>query len=211
MIKTCELRLSETTLDKLMLLFWEKGYFLTSLHDISLAAGISRTLLYKHFGGKQGLFHAMLKRFRSKVVVSATLHLQDPAHGMEGIQQFFMQFIECNRAVAESQGCFMIAVAANLPIHEPEAARVIEEFIHHLRALFYKNLRWQQLEKKLQVDVDTEAAADFLVGNVVGLMTLLRSAHDAKMIKHHVQNIIQYLSLLSVRKTTGQTNLHLLY
>ncbi len=208
--KTRDLILSEAVLDKLMLLFWEKGYFHTSLQDISLAAGISRTHLYKCFGGKQGLFHSMLMRFRSQVVVAATQCIQDPSAGMSGIEQFFKQFIECSREVAQSQGCFMIAVAANLPVHEPEAARVIEEFIHYLRSLFYKNLRWQQKEKLLQADLNTEMTADYLVGNVVGLMTLLRSAADAKMLCHHVQCVIQHLSLLPVRKISYQANLHLI-
>lgn len=210
MVKASELNLPEAAIDKLMLLFWDKGYFHTSLQDITEAAGISRTNLYKHFGGKQGLFHSMLKRFRSQVVVAATQCLQDPACGMQGIEQFFMQFIECGRELAQSQGCFMIAVAANLPVHEPEAARVIEEFIHYLRALFYKNLRWQQKEKKLQADLNTDMTADFLVGNVVGLMTLLRSATDPRMLSNQVHCVIQYLTLISVKKISNQTNLHLI-
>lgn len=210
MEKTCELILSEAALDKLMLLFWDKGYFQTSLQDISIAAGISRSHLYKHFGGKQGLFHSMLKRFRSSVVVAATQCMQDPAAGMQGIEQFFRQFIECNRQLAQSQGCFMIAVAANLPIHEPEAARVIEEFIHHLRSMFYKNLRWQQKEKILHAELNTEMTADFLVGNVVGLMTLLRSATDPKMLSNQVHSVIQFLATLSTRKIAHQASLHLI-
>lgn len=210
MTKTREPILSDSTLDKIMLLFWEKGYFETSLQDIAQAAGVSRAVLNRHFGSKQGLFYAILQRFRSKVVVDATQLLNDPMMGMNGIKQFFMQFVECTREVAGSDGCFMIAVAANLPVHEPEAARVIEEFIHYLRALFYKNLRWQQTEKLLVEDVNPEMVADFLVGNVVGLMTLLRAASEPRMLQNQVKSIIQYLSGLSARKSMGQGTLHLI-
>jgi TetR/AcrR family transcriptional regulator, transcriptional repressor for nem operon len=200
--------LSDISLDKIMLLFLEKGYFDTSLDDIALTAGVSRQSLSRNFGGKQGLFHAMLQRFRGQVVVDATLTLNDPSLGMDGIKQFFMQFIQCGRELATSQGCFMIAVAANLPVHEPEAARVIEEFIHYLRSLFYKNLRWQQKEKQIDVDVNTEMVADFLVGNVVGLMTMLRSASDPRMLRHQVEAIIHYLS--SIRRMPTPNNLHVI-
>ena len=201
--------LSDITLDKIMLLFLEKGYFDTSLEDIAFVANVNRSMLSRHFGGKQGLFHAMLQRFRGKVVVDATAALNDPSLGMEGIKQFFTQFIECSRELASSHGCFMIAVAANLPVHEPKAARVIEEFIHYLQSLFYKNLRWQQKEKQLDAEVNTEMLADFLVGNVVGLMTLLRSASDPRMLQHQVQAIIHYVSALS-RRMTVQNNLHVI-
>ena len=200
--------LSDTTLDKIMLLFLEKGYFDTSLNDIAVAANANRSMLSRHFGGKQGIFHAMLQRFRGKVVVEATAALHDSSLGMDGIKQFFMQFIECSRELASSQGCFMIAVAANLPVHEPQAARVIEEFIHYLQSLFYKNLRWQQKEKQLDAEVNTEMLADFLVGNVVGLMTLLRSASDPRMLQHQVQAIIHYLSTL--RRVVAPNNLHVI-
>lgn len=210
MEKTRELILSEAALDKLMLLFWDKGYFHASLQDISIAAGISRSHLYKHFGSKQGLFYSMLKRLRSSVVVTAAQCIQDPAAGMHGIEQFFRQFIGCNRECAQSQGCFMITVAANLPMHEPEAALVLEEFIHYLRSMFYKNLRWQQKEKILQADLNTEMTADFLVGNVVGLMALLRSTTDTRMLSNQVHSVIQYLSTLPIRKVSSQVNLHLI-
>ncbi len=205
-----QLVLSEAMLDKIILLFWEKGYFDTSIHDLVDVTGYNRAALYKHFGGKLGLFHAMLQRFRGKVVVDATASLADPAEGIEGIKHFFLQFIQCNREMVTSHGCFMIAVAANLPVSEPEAARVIEEFINHLRVLFYKNLRWQQAEKLLDIDFNTDMAADFLVGNVVGLMTLIRSSADPRMLQNHVKSIIAYISSLPVRKTPAQGNLHLI-
>lgn len=210
MTKMRESILSDTTLDKIMLLFWEKGYFETSLQDIAQAAGINRTVLIRYFGSKQGLFYTILQRFRNTVVVEATHLLNDPTMGMKGIEQFFMQFIECSRELAGSDGCFMIAVAANLPVHEPEAARVIEEFIHYLRALFYKNLRWQQSEKLLDDAVSPEVASDFLVGNVVGLMTLLRAASEPRMLQNQVKSIIHYLAGLSARKSVGPGTLHLI-
>jgi TetR/AcrR family transcriptional repressor of nem operon len=194
----------------MIFLFLEKGYFDTNIHDLVAVTGFNRAALYKHFGGKVGLFHAMLQRFRGKVVVDATSTLSDPAGGIEGIKHFFLQFILCSREKTNAPGCFMIAVASNLPVNEPEAARVLEEFINYLRALFYKNLRWQQAEKHLDVEFNTDMAADFLVGNVVGLMTLLRSSAEPRMLQNHVNSIIAYLSSLPVRRYQAQGNLHLI-
>ncbi len=202
--------ISDAIIDKVMFLFWEKGYFSTSIHDLVSVTGINRTAIYRHLGGKQGLFHLMLQRFRSKVVIDAVMPLTNPELGMEGIKQFFHQFTHCHLDIATSHACFMLAVAAKLPQDEPEAVRVIEEFIHHLRALFYRNLRWQQSEKMLDAELSTEKTADFLAVNVVGLMTMLRSTDDQPMLENHISAILHFISTLPVRKPVMHHNLHLI-
>jgi TetR/AcrR family transcriptional repressor of nem operon len=208
MMATCVL--SEAVLDKIMLLFWEQGYFHTSIQDLTAATGFNRAALYKHFGGKHGLFLAMLQRFRGKVVVEATSAIQDPSLGMEGIKSFFMQFVQCSLETITAHSCFMLATASNLPQDEPEVAGVIAEFIHHLRALFYKNLRWQQAARQLNADINPEVTADFLVGNVVGLMSMLRTSSDPRMITNQVKGVLEYLDSLPSGRSAAQGNLHLI-
>lgn len=199
--------LSEDILDKIMLLFWERGYFNTSITDLVTTTGFNRAALYKHFGGKHGLFLAMLQRFRAKVVVDATAPLRDPEAGMTGIKNFFQQFVQCHSEMIAAHGCFMIATASNLSAHEPEVVNVVEEFMQYLRGLFYKNLRWQQAEKLLSTELNTEVLADFLVGNVVGLLTMLRSGIDDHMMENHVKGLVVFLASLSTRHTSTQDNL----
>lgn len=199
--------LSEDILDKIMLLFWERGYFNTSIADLITTTGFNRAALYKNFGGKHGLFVAMLQRFRAKVVVDATTPLRDPEAGMTGIKNFFQQFVQSRGAMIASHGCFMIATASDLAAHEPEVVSVVEEFMQYLRSLFYKNLRWQQSEQLLDNEINTEVLADFLVGNVVGLLTILRSGIDKHMMDNYVQGMVLFLSSLSTRKTLSQDNL----
>lgn len=202
--------LSEAILDKIMLLFWERGYFNTSIQDLILATGFNRAALYKNFGGKHGLFVAMLQRFRSRVVEDATKPLSDPTRGMDGIRVFFQQFLDADSAMKASYGCFMVATASNLPSHDPVVVSVVEEFIQHLRSMFYRNLRWQQAEKLLAPDINMEVGADFLVGNLVGLVTLLRSGAEMHMIANHVQGVMNFLASLSQRKPATQNHLHVI-
>lgn len=200
--------LSEEILDKIMLLFWERGYFNTSISDLITTTGFNRAALYKNFGGKHGLFIAMLQRFRAKVVVDATAPLRDPEAGMTGIKNFFQQFVSSHSEMIASHGCFMIATASNLSAHEPEVVTVVEEFMQYLRSLFYKNLRWQQAERLLSSEMNTEVLADFLVGNVVGLLTMLRSGIDNHLIENHVKGVDLYLASLLMPKDATHDNLH---
>ena len=201
--------LSDEILDKIMILFWESGYSNVSIDDLIKVTGFNRAALYKNFGGKHGLFVAMLYRFRDKVVVEATRPISDPANGIDGIVQFFRQFSQQDLHQMSSRGCFMIATASNLPVHDAEVAAVIEEFINHLRGLFGKCMRYMQAEQRLSSDVEVEVVADFLVGSLVGLMTLIRSNVDQRMLNNHIKGILAFLASLPARRESFRGTLHL--
>lgn len=45
-------------------LFGERGFAATRLEDIAAAAGVTKPILYRHFGSKQDLYLALLRRHR---------------------------------------------------------------------------------------------------------------------------------------------------
>lgn len=201
--------LSEEILDNIMRLFWERGYYNVSIEDLIQVTSFNRAALYKNFGGKHGLFVAMLYRFRNKVVSNATSHIVDPACGIDGIKDFFRQFAKNNLRDVSAHGCFMIATASNLPTHDAEVVTIVEEFINHLRGMFGKILRYMQAEHQLSTELDIEVTADYLVGNLTGLMTLFRASVDERMIDNYIAGVLNFLSSLPVRKETARGNLHL--
>ncbi|NOX23180.1 MAG: TetR/AcrR family transcriptional regulator [Actinobacteria bacterium] len=46
----------EAVVSAAMLVFWEKGFSATTLHDLEEATGVDRSTLYNSFDGKRGLF-----------------------------------------------------------------------------------------------------------------------------------------------------------
>src|SRR5271155_5644668 len=129
--------LSEEVLDKTMNLFWEKGYFNTSIDDITAITGLNRAALYKYFGGKDKLFLAMLKRFRENITNKVTIPLQTKINGIEGITAFFTQFIKLyDSASLHSRGCFLISTAVDIHSHNKEIDNFIQGFLDDLRSKF---------------------------------------------------------------------------
>lgn len=63
-------------LDAALLLFSERGYFSTSVHDIKRAAGLSTGAIYHHFSSKeaiaQALHEVLVARFTSLVEAACT-------------------------------------------------------------------------------------------------------------------------------------------
>jgi AcrR family transcriptional regulator len=62
-------------------LFGERGYDATRLDDVAAAAGVTKPILYRHFGDKQALYLALLERHRKDLAGFAAMI---PAEGSPG-------------------------------------------------------------------------------------------------------------------------------
>ena len=73
--------------------FATRGFDATALEDVAEKAGISRPILYSHFGDKQGLFEAVIDREIANVEAVITESLAEPGEPRElverGIRAFF--------------------------------------------------------------------------------------------------------------------------
>ncbi len=192
--------LSEEILDKTMMLFWEKGYFNTSIDDVTTVTGFNRAAIYKYFGGKDQLFLAMLQRFRKNVTDVVTVPLQTKTNGLKGMRDFFNQFLELYESKGlKSRGCFLISTAVDVHAHNKDVAAFIKDFLDDLRALFQNLLVYTRDEGMLKQGVDIGSVTDFLVGNLFGLMTLCRSSAPRQVFENHIGGIDNFISGLSAK------------
>lgn len=82
-------------------LFIEHGYQGTSMEDIASAAGVTRPIVYNHFGSKDGIYLACLRRARESLDQHIVDAAQDPTtlegRLKAGVDGYFT-FVEENRA-----------------------------------------------------------------------------------------------------------------
>jgi AcrR family transcriptional regulator len=64
-------------------LFAEKGFEGTSVEEIAATAGVSKPVVYEHFGGKEGLYAVVVDHEISKLLQAMTAALTEPAHPRE--------------------------------------------------------------------------------------------------------------------------------
>lgn len=202
--------LTEAALDKTMNLFWKKGYFNTSIEDIISITGISRAALYKNFGGKEGLFNAMLARFRKNVTDQVMSPLQKKTNGMDGIITFFTQFLDLyDTAGLCSRGCFLVSTAAEVNSHTKDVEKLVKVFLSDLGKSFRSLLMHAKAERLLKSGVEIDSVADFLVGNLFGLMTLCRSSAPKQIFENHVHGITDFIASLTITRLSKIKKVHL--
>jgi AcrR family transcriptional regulator len=77
----------EQLLDVGRALFAEKGYDATSVEEIAAQAGVSKPVVYEHFGGKEGLYAVVVDREMRFLLEAVTGALTVEAHPREVLEQ----------------------------------------------------------------------------------------------------------------------------
>lgn len=75
--------------------FAEKGYDATSVEEIAERAGISKPVVYEHFGGKEGLYAVIVDREMDHVIeqVSTAIAQGTPRERLEGAAVAFLSYV----------------------------------------------------------------------------------------------------------------------
>lgn len=138
-------------LDAALGLFGESGYQGTSIEDIARAAGVTRPIIYSHFGSKDGIYLACLRRARndleSRMIAAA---------GPEGTLQ--QQLAGCINAyfafVDRGSAGWELLYGGGAAVAGPAAAEAA-------RLRFATVERIAQLIRRASPDIDARAAKAF--------------------------------------------------
>src|SRR2546427_11162702 len=105
---------AEERLDQAMDIFWERGYYDTSIDRLFDGTDFHRAEVYGTFGSKRGLFEATLRRYREKVIAVLFEPLARPDAALADINRFFRGLYE--RAIEREQrpGCLMVNTASEV-------------------------------------------------------------------------------------------------
>lgn len=191
--------LDDEVLDKTMQLFWQKGYFNVSIEDILQTTGFNRSAIYNHFGNKNGLFVAMLKRYREQITPKLTLSLQDSQRGLKAIEDFLVQFARMHSEDKLHHGCFLIATASDIPSHNQEIIDSIHEFTDYLNKLFCDIFDTMKNKHNMNESIDSRSLGDFMVANVFGLLSLCRMHVPTHVIDNQIKGVMLLLSSLFIK------------
>ncbi len=99
--------LSDERLDRAMRVFWEKGYYDTSIEDLMVRTGLHRAAIYGAFGSKKKLFEALLARYREQVTAGMLAPLRAPDAASAQLEQFFRRLGDFAALPDGRLGCLM--------------------------------------------------------------------------------------------------------
>src|SRR5690242_17595534 len=105
--------------------FRRKGYEGTSVQDLVDATGLGRGSLYAAFGSKEGLYRAVLDRYRERYALPLVDLLRGGTPARELVRDILVDLVETILRDGREQTCLIVGAATERLRHDPEvAARV---------------------------------------------------------------------------------------
>lgn len=166
-------------------LFGERGYERVSMGQVAKVANVSTATLYKHFGGKEALFEAILTaRCQSFEEELTTLQLEDELEA--GIVHFARAYGEL---LARDQTTDTLRLlVGDAPAFPDAAERFFERLRGPLQAPLRRYLRQQQRAGHAQID-DDDIAIRQLLGMIEGGVLWRRLLTSQPVDPGHVEHV----------------------
>lgn len=197
MAKTSEPTLAPEVMNAAMKLFWTRGYHDTSVDALIAEAGLNRAAIYRHHGTKDGFFQALLGHYRSTVSALMLTPLRAADAGLDAVRAFFRQLRAFGETERSRRGCLMVATASEVSPRERAISRIVASFMDEVRGLFRAALTRAVDARALAQDADVDRLADYLLGALVGFMTLARSPVARATVVHFADEVLAQLDRLA--------------
>ena len=124
-------------LQQAMMLFWERGYYHTSVQDLVDRLGISRSSLYDTYGGKQQLFYSAFELYLTSNREGLIHFLSTQQDIRVGLRKAFTKLVNDDFEDPDCKGCFIVNTSTELlPLDDKlqkdiaEHKKLMESILH---------------------------------------------------------------------------------
>jgi TetR/AcrR family transcriptional repressor of nem operon len=129
----------ERARDKALLLFWQKGYQATSLPNLLVAMGISRSSFYAAFSDKRTLFIACLELFAQRTQ-QVLLKAEADKPPLDALQFFFERHLNGPGRGKASLGCLLVNTVLEMAGVDDDLAETASRHLVDIQHLFERCL-----------------------------------------------------------------------
>ena len=180
-------------LDAAMHEFWRNGYEATSLQDLLKSMELSKSSFYQAFSSKEKLFHRCLKHYQEQIVTKLEADLKDAKSGIGFIQNAFSSIADEAKKENEQKGCLVINTANEFGQKDSVVAKIVKQSIGSFENIFLQAIKQAQIEGDIEKTKNAEVLAQYLVGNMGGIKSMVKADMNRKQINQIVEVIIESL------------------
>jgi TetR/AcrR family transcriptional regulator, transcriptional repressor for nem operon len=182
------------SLDRAMVLFWERGYERTSLKDLEVALGLTPPSIYNAFGNKQDLFIKVLERYLEAVVDQRLEQFLRPnTHPLDNVQSFLQSAVGYLVKDKPRFGCLLTNTAIEAKVLKEPVSQIVGRGLNRIRDAFYSELMRAQSLGLLSKDRDIKGLSNWLLTCYQGLLVLARLNISEQQLKLNVQSVMAEL------------------
>src|SRR5271169_5678571 len=175
--------------------FWQRGYEATSMRDLAASMGLTAPSLYNAFGDKQTLYARALERYLDCTTRDRLRRYETSLPPKEAIHQFFAEIVDQSIKDRKRKGCFLVNSALEVAPHQSELGAVIAEQFSEIEAFFKRCILAAQSDGTAPRGVDPNNTARLLLGVLLGIRVLARSAPNRPLLEGVLRPALALLDL----------------
>lgn len=161
----------EEVADSAMNVFWRKGFAATSVQDLVVETGLSRSSLYSTFKNKEELYQQALYRYQLKTKTNIDL-LSSQGSVKNIISQLLFQIIEDEISDSQHKGCLIANASLELAGHDEKTAKSVRYNFERLQRALEKLIIRGQQSGEIGGQHCPQALAIFFVNTIQGMRVL---------------------------------------
>jgi TetR/AcrR family transcriptional regulator, transcriptional repressor for nem operon len=167
---------AEAAVERVMAVFWSRGYHATALPDLLRATRLSRGSLYAAFGDKHSLFLRALDRYIAEALTRMDVELDRRREPVDGLRAYLAGYVDRTSGANGRRGCLLVATAMELAGRDAEVDRRIAGFFSAMETRVFGALSRAKAAGQLADGVEPASAARILVCFVEGLRVIGKTA-----------------------------------
>lgn len=178
----------DVVLEKVLEVFWAKGWQATSMADLAGAANVQRGSLYHAYGDKEQLFLLAFDRYAERVLAESRAALDAPT-AKAALQRFFDVSIMSMTVDTPPRGCFTTRTAIESELIGKEVYDRVRALLERLEAAVIDALSRPEIRDSLNTHPDK--AAQIVIAFTRGLAVMERIYHDSKQLSVLSRSLVE--------------------
>lgn len=172
-------------------LFWERGYYDSSVDEIVKRSGVAKYGIYGTFGTKHELFKKALAQYIADRRQGIERPLRSPDASLPAIVAFFK---EAPAMMTQGHpGCLVVNTGIELGLRDPEIGDMVKGFFRDLAGVLEECLERAVGKGELKRSTDVAKLAAYLATELRTGLMLARSGHTRREIARHFEVALQVL------------------
>lgn len=180
-------------LEKAMNLFWEKGYYATSIQDLVNYLGINRASMYDTYGGKKNLFEKAFLHYSTTNREAQKKFLESHDDIRVGLKKLFEIAIQQSNLDKDHKGCFVVNSTVEFIPNEKDFFSLIQDNKKKFEGIFFNYLLSGVEKNQISEDKNLQAIATLFFTFYNGLKVVTKVDFDAVVFSKSVDSLLSVL------------------
>jgi len=173
----------QKAIENAMLVFWEKGYEVTSISNLTENIGINRGSLYNAFGGKRQLFIQSLQKYDLEIRKATLAELESLDNPTLAFKALFDLLVQQAHDDTQKKGCFLVNTALEFKYHDSNIQSIVTQGFMEFEAFFRRGIELSQTRGEMPSKLDSHGTAKALLSLVIAIRVLGRGVYDESALR----------------------------